>query len=134
MTESTGAAGSVGTAEDAAVLRGDLFDTITPTMWRLMMDGQVVLRNDEAGVWYAVPPPPLFVASAVLPGEVSASGGTVGSDLKYTKAKAKAGAAARVEFVDPRACISCGDKSSPLHPSGECDSCLSDRLSGEFSE
>lgn len=109
-------------ADDAAVLRGDRFATITPAMWRLMMDGKVILRNDEPGVWYAASPPPApALAQAVL--AIARSGRSGRSDR-----------VAAASLADPLACISCGDRSSPLQPSGECDSCLSDRLSGEFSE
>jgi hypothetical protein len=90
-------------------------------MWKLLMEGKVELdyaanaNAKGAYDWRAVPP---------APKPRSEASGLAG----YTKSKIV------VETRDPRACISCGDKSSPLQPSGECDSCLSDRLSSELSE
>lgn len=108
---------------EEAILRGDRAGTISSLMWKMLMDGRIELDyslSPSPGAkgtydWCAVPP---------VPKADPERSGLVG----YTKSKVV------IETRDPRACISCGDKSSPLQPSGECDSCLSDRLSSEFSE
>jgi len=109
---------------EEAILRGDRASTITLLMWKMLMEGHVELdyslnASREKGVyeWCAVAPLPKIRPEQERSGLAG-----------YSKSKVP------VETRDPRACISCGDKASPLQPSGECDSCLSDRMNSEFSE
>jgi hypothetical protein len=110
-------------SEEECVLRGDRYPTITETAWRLLMAGRIEISyepsSDGRYDFHAVPP--------VVKNSEKESPGT-GYSMGYSKSKVK------VSLADPRACTNCGDKASPLHPSGECDSCLQDRLSLEMSE